>query len=88
MFGEYALYAGAKVVAFVCDDQLFVKPTEEGRNFLKQPEEKPPYPGAKLYFWINGEKWDDAAWLGELIQITAKAVPEPKPKKKKLAKSS
>jgi len=25
MFGEYALYCGDKVVALVCDDQLFVK---------------------------------------------------------------
>ena len=25
MFGEYALYADGKVVALVCDDQLFVK---------------------------------------------------------------
>ena len=24
MFGEYALYCGEKVVALVCDDQLFV----------------------------------------------------------------
>lgn len=27
MFGEYALYVGPKVVALVCDNQLFVKPT-------------------------------------------------------------
>ena len=25
MFGEYALYADRKVVALVCDDQLYVK---------------------------------------------------------------
>jgi TfoX/Sxy family transcriptional regulator of competence genes len=28
MFGEYAVYCDEKVVAFVCDNQLFVKPTE------------------------------------------------------------
>ncbi len=27
MFGEYALYLDGKVVALVCDDQLFLKPT-------------------------------------------------------------
>ena len=27
MFGEYGVYLGNKVVAFVCDDLLFVKPT-------------------------------------------------------------
>jgi TfoX/Sxy family transcriptional regulator of competence genes len=25
MFGEYALYAGGKIVALICDDRLFVK---------------------------------------------------------------
>ena len=34
MFGEYALYSRAKVVALICDDQLFVKPTEAGRSFV------------------------------------------------------
>ena len=27
MFGEYALYLDGVVVAFVCDDTLFIKPT-------------------------------------------------------------
>ena len=27
MFGEYAVYLDGKVVALVCDNQLFVKPT-------------------------------------------------------------
>lgn len=27
MFGEYALYCEGKVVAFICDDRLFIKPT-------------------------------------------------------------
>ena len=28
MFGEYALYRHGKVVAFLCDNQCFLKPTE------------------------------------------------------------
>ncbi len=31
MFGECALYSKGKVVALICDDQLFVKPTDAGR---------------------------------------------------------
>lgn len=30
MFGEYALYLKGKVIGFVCDNQLFIKPTEAG----------------------------------------------------------
>ena len=33
MFGDYALYSEGKVVALVCDDQLFVKPTVTGKFF-------------------------------------------------------
>ena len=83
MFGEYAIYSGGKVVAFVCDDELFVKPTDAGKKFLKEVEEKPAYPGSKMYYWIFGDKWDDAEWLSELITITANDLPEPKPKKMK-----
>jgi hypothetical protein len=30
MFGEYALYYDGKVVALVCDEELFMKPTDSG----------------------------------------------------------
>ncbi len=83
MFGEYAIYCDEKVVAFVCDDQLFVKPTEAGRKFIGDVKEAPPYPGAKNYFLISGDYWDDSDWFTELIQVTAKELPLPKPKKKR-----
>lgn len=82
MFGEYAIYCDEKVVALVCDDQLFVKPTEAGRKFIKNTTEAPPYPGAKNYFLISGDHWDDDEWLTELIKITANELPLPKKKKK------
>ena len=34
MFGEYAIYSDNKVVALICDNQLFVKPTEGGKSFI------------------------------------------------------
>lgn len=89
MFGEYALYCDTKIVAFVCDDQLFVKPTEAGRKFIQQVEEKPAYPGSKMYFWISDEHWDDSDWMAELIKITAKELPwsVPKMSRKKISKT-
>ena len=48
MFGEYALYVGAKVVALVCDDQLFVKLTDAGKALVgKAYNEGFAYPGAR-----------------------------------------
>ena len=71
MFGEYALYADDKVIALVCDEQLFVKITNEGKAFLGNCEEGRPYPGAKACFLIAGESWEDREWLSELLRITA-----------------
>jgi TfoX/Sxy family transcriptional regulator of competence genes len=86
MFGEYAIYLQGKVVAFACDNQLFVKPTEAGRALLRTVSEHPPYPGAKLYFRIDDET-EDRALLRRLFQVTAQALPLPKPKSKSKAKA-
>ncbi|HKO53247.1 MAG TPA: TfoX/Sxy family protein [Polyangiaceae bacterium] len=82
MFGEFALYSTGKVVALVCDDQLFVKSTDAGRRFLGTVTEGVPYPGAKPCFLIEGDRWEDGDWLSELIRLSANALPMPKPKSK------
>ncbi len=82
MFGEYAVYVGAKVVALVCDNQLFVKPTEAGRDILGAPTEGAPYPGARPHFMVD-EHLDDSDLLSALFRATEAALPPPKPKKRK-----
>jgi TfoX/Sxy family transcriptional regulator of competence genes len=86
MFGEYAIYSNGKVVALVCDNQVFVKPTEKGRKFIEDPVEAPPYPGAKKCFLVE-DKFEDRNWFSELIAITEKELPVPKPKIKKREKN-
>nr|WP_302477339.1 TfoX/Sxy family protein [Sphingomonas sp. ID1715] len=83
MFGEYGLYLDGKMVAMVCDDQLFVKRTAGGAAFTGPVEEAPPYPQAKPHPLIDADRWDDADWLAELFRITAAELPAPKPKKVK-----
>jgi TfoX/Sxy family transcriptional regulator of competence genes len=82
MFGEYALYCGRKVVALICDNQLFIKPTAGGKAFIGNVTEAPAYPGAKMSYLIE-DNLDNSDWISELIRITAGELPEPKPKKKK-----
>ena len=82
MFGEYALYSGEKMFALICDDKLFIKPTQAGRVFIGDVVEAPPYPGAKPSFLIE-EKVEDRGWLSELVRISVAELPVPKPKKKK-----
>jgi TfoX/Sxy family transcriptional regulator of competence genes len=84
MFGEYALYANEKVVALVCDDELFVKITEAGKKLLgKNYAEGFAYPGAKPSMRVSADLFEDQAFLRDLISITAQGLPEPKPKKRK-----
>ena len=75
MFGEYAVYCDGKVVALVCDNQLFVKPTPGGRAFIGAPVLAPPYPGAKDYFLIE-DAFEDREWIAGLIRLTAQELPE------------
>ena len=85
MFGEYAVYCEGKVVALICDNKLFVKPTNAGRSFIGNVNEAPAYPGAKPSFLIN-EQIEDRDWISKLIILTEKELPEPKPKRKKKKK--
>lgn len=86
MFGEYGLYCDEKVVAFICDDELFIKPTDAGRAYIGEPDEAPAYPGSKLYFRVGGDRWEDREWLTGLVDATAAVLPAPKPKTAKAAK--
>ncbi len=81
MFGEYAVYLNGKVVALVCDNQVFVKPTEAGRRLLgEELTEAPPYPGAKMFFNVT-DGLDDREALAVLLRATECALPAPKPRR-------
>jgi TfoX/Sxy family transcriptional regulator of competence genes len=82
MFGEYGIYAEGKLFGLICDNKLFIKPTISGREFIGNVIEAPPYEGAKPIFLIE-DKVEDSDWLSELVRISLKELPSPKPKKKK-----
>jgi len=89
MFGEYALYCGEKVVALVCDDQLFVKITAPGKALVgTRYAEGFAYPGAKASILVGADELEDHERLAELIRVTADALPSPKPKKTKKTKKT
>ncbi len=82
MFGEFGLYSDGKLFALICDNRFLVKPTEGGRAFIGDVVESPPYPGAGPSLLIEGQI-EDPRWLSELVRITTRELPEPKPKKPK-----
>lgn len=80
MFGEYALYLDGKVVAFACDNSLFIKPSDAVATLAPDLPGRPPYPGAKDYP-VADELLDDTDLLRRLITETAALMPPPKPAK-------
>lgn len=81
MFGDYGIYCDGKIFGLVCDDNLFIKPTEAGRKMLRSIELRPPYDSAKPYYYIADI--DDAEYLSDLVRATCTDLPAPKPKRKK-----
>ncbi len=87
MFGEYGIYCDGKMVAMVCDDRLYVKPTPSGRAYSEGASEASPYPGAKPCLLIDTERWEDGDWLSNLFKISASELPLPKAKTKRASKA-
>jgi TfoX/Sxy family transcriptional regulator of competence genes len=77
MFGEFALYCDGKVVALICDNQFFLKPTAAGRALLERVKEAPPYPGAKMYYLLDADL-EDAEHMVRVVRATAAELPLPK----------
>ncbi len=83
MFGEYCLYLAGKPVGLVCDDQLYLKPTQAGRAMLGNAVEGAPFPGARPHLLITPDQWEDAEWLCDIVRATARELPRPRPKHRK-----
>lgn len=82
MFGEYALYLDGKVVALVCDDQLFLKPTPGATAALPDSPTGFPYPGARLHLLVTAAL-DDPDSVAAALKAIATDLPAPKPRKPK-----
>ena len=80
MFGDYGIYCDGKIFGLICDDAFYLKPTDAVRLLLHTVDLRPPYDGAKDYFFI--EDIDDRDYLKMLVVETCKVLPAPKPKKK------
>ena len=79
MFGDYGIYCNDKIFGLICDDCFYLKPTETVRPLLRIVDMRPPYEGARDYFYIGDV--DDRDYISLIVHETCKALPEPKPKK-------
>ncbi|MBL7953259.1 MAG: TfoX/Sxy family protein [Flavobacteriales bacterium] len=83
MFGEFALYADGKAVAFICDDQLFVKIMAESASLEARCEKAPAYPGSKDYYLVPEDIIAGDRKLPDVLLRIAQVLPEPKARKRK-----
>lgn len=83
MFGEFALYADGKAVAFICDDQLFVKIMPDSAMLEGRCEKAPAYPGSKDYYLVPEDLITGERQLPGIFLRMAEILPYPKGRKKK-----
>ena len=86
LFGEYALYLDGVIVAFVCGDTLFIKPTPGALSILPDAEKGPAYPGSKDYI-IGSEVLDNPDLCISALRAVVADAPAPQPKKQPLRKA-
>ena len=82
MFGEFALYADGKPVAFICDDQLFVKILAASAALDKRCDRAPAYPGSKDYYLVPEELIAGSRDLPGILLRIGESLPLPRAKKK------
>lgn len=72
MMGDYCIYCNGAIFGVICDNNLYIKETDAGRALLKEVVLRPPYEGAKEYFYI--EDVDDRDYLTDLVRVTCRAL--------------
>jgi TfoX/Sxy family transcriptional regulator of competence genes len=89
MFGEYAVKIGEKTVGLLCDDQLYLRILPETTALLgAEFATGQPYPGAKPWYRLDPDLWEDRDLLRQLLHSVEAALPAPKPKKPKATKKA
>jgi TfoX/Sxy family transcriptional regulator of competence genes len=85
MFGDYGIYCDGIIFGLICDNQVFLKPTEKGKKFVGEVVEAPPHPGAKNHILIE-DKFENKEWISELVKITIMDLQKTKQKPKQIIK--
>lgn len=80
MMGEYIIYYGGRIAAYLCDDRLLVRELPVAAALLPNARREPPYEGAKDMLLV--EDVDDRAFLETLFRAMYSELPLPKRKKR------
>lgn len=80
MMGEYIVYMQGRIIAYICDNSLLIKPVDVARKLMPEASSEPPYEGAKDMLLVSNV--DDKAFLKALFEAVYPHLPEPKKKRK------
>lgn len=72
MMWEYILYFHWKIIGWIYDNRLLLKPTEKVKNMTKNVEIQIPYPWAKPMIYVDNV--DNPEYIENLVNITYKEL--------------
>ena len=81
MMGEYCVYYQGKLIGDICDNCLYVKPTESVLRLMPDADRAYPYEGSKTLMAVV-ENVEDTEFMEKLLSAMVKELPEPKKKAK------
>lgn len=79
MMGEYIIYYGGKIAAYLCDNRMLIKPVKSAFAMMQGAPLEAPYEGANEM--LLAENIDDRDFITALFRAIYDDLPEPKPKK-------
>lgn len=82
MMGEYCIYYKGKLIGDICDNCLFLKPTESVLRLLPEAERAYPYEGSKTLMVVVDDV-ENVERMREVLDAMYEELPEPKKKRKK-----
>lgn len=77
MMGEYCVYFNQKLIGDICDNCLFLKPTESVLRLMPTAERSYPYEGSKTLMVIV-EDVEDIELMSEVINAMYMELPDRK----------
>lgn len=82
MMGEYCIYYQGKLIGDICDNCLFLKPTESVLRLMPDADRAYPYEGSKTLMVVVDDV-ENASLMAEVLDEMYKELPEPKKKTKR-----
>lgn len=75
MFGEYGVYCDGTFIGVICNDTLFLKPTDAAKQSAPDVPLAPAYEGARASLCIPDHMIEDPPKLAELTRLTRDNLP-------------